>query len=51
MKSILPVFFFFGGVYIPVASTELVPELQPHVPNLLPSEKDILLGIAEWVPV
>jgi hypothetical protein len=34
-----------------MAGTELVPELQPHVPNWFSPEKGILLGIAELVSV
>jgi hypothetical protein len=33
------------------AGTELVPEFQNHMPNLFPPEKDILLDIAEFVPI
>jgi hypothetical protein len=34
-----------------MAGVELVPKLQSHVPNWFPSENDILIGIAELVPV
>jgi hypothetical protein len=34
-----------------MTNTELVPELQTHIPNRFPPEKSILLGIAELVPV
>jgi hypothetical protein len=41
----------FSLIIIFKAGTELVPELQPHVSNWFPSEKGILLGVAELFPV
>jgi hypothetical protein len=43
-------FFYFLCIGFS-AGTELVPELQTHMPNWFPFEKVILLGIAELVPV